>query len=444
MLLRDVAVRRSCHAPPDSEHGETGAPAGSDPSPGKILIVIALLPFALGYLLSYLYRAVNAVVAPDLVREIGLSASELGLLTAAYLASFSIFQLPLGVLLDRYGPRRVQAFLVALGAAGALLFALAGSALTLTLARALIGIGFCGGLMAGFKAVVIWVPEPRRALANACIMSLGGLGLICATTPLELASQSYGWRAVFFGLAAATIAVALLILLAVPERKTKATSVQPLSIQLRQVGQIYSDRIFLAVAPLLATTAGAHIAIQTLWAGPWFRDIGGLDRLGVANSLLAMAIGFSVSVLLTGLVADRLVKHGYSLLTVMMGFLVIYLGSQALLLLNPSSQWAALTLWCVFAMTGHVAVLAYPWFARYFGASLSGRSNTAINLMMFVFAFLAQYAIGWMIGHFTPRADGGYTPVSYQVAFGVIFAMQLLALAWYLFNVKRIRAAQQG
>ena len=70
------------------------------------------LPFALGYFLSYLYRVVNAVMAPDLVTEIGLDAAQLGLLTSAYFLTFGIFQLPLGMLLDRFGPRRTEAVLL--------------------------------------------------------------------------------------------------------------------------------------------------------------------------------------------------------------------------------------------------------------------------------------------------------------------------------------------
>ena len=122
------------------------------------LAFTVLAPFACGYFLSYLFRAVNAVVAPDLVRDVGLSASELGLLTAAYLIAFALFQLPLGMLLDRFGPRRVQTVLLCCAAAGGLLFAIADDVVTLTFARALIVLGIAGGLMAGFKAVVLWLP----------------------------------------------------------------------------------------------------------------------------------------------------------------------------------------------------------------------------------------------------------------------------------------------
>ena len=182
------------------------------------VVLTVLAPFAAGYFLSYLFRSVNAVVGPRLVADIGLSATGLGFLTSAYLLAFALFQLPLGLLLDRFGPRRVQAGLLATAAFGALLFAIGGDLPTLTIARALIGLGFAGGLMSGFKAVVLWLLEPQRALANAGVMSFGALGTLVATVPTELAVEAAGWRTVFAGLAAVTLAVAALILTVVPER----------------------------------------------------------------------------------------------------------------------------------------------------------------------------------------------------------------------------------
>ena len=167
---------------------------------GPWLLLTALLPFGFGYFLSYLFRAVNAVVAPDLVRDLQLDAGQLGFLTAAYLLGFSLFQLPLGILLDRFGPRRVQAGLLTVAAIGALLFSKGQGTITLTIARAMIGLGFAGGLMSSLKAVVVWVPEHRRALASASVMSLGALGLMVSTAPMQWAVAQIGWRAVFVGL----------------------------------------------------------------------------------------------------------------------------------------------------------------------------------------------------------------------------------------------------
>ena len=128
--------------------------AGSEHArPAAIRIALTVLaPFALGYFLSYLFRSVNAVVGPNLVAKIGLTAAELGLVTSAYLIAFALFQLPLGLLLDRFGPRRVQTGLLSCAALGSLLFATGESLLALTLARALIGRSCSGSRSRGARS----------------------------------------------------------------------------------------------------------------------------------------------------------------------------------------------------------------------------------------------------------------------------------------------------
>jgi predicted MFS family arabinose efflux permease len=317
------------------------------------------------------------------------------------------------------------------------LLVLGGGPPTLTGARAIIGMGFAGGLMSGFKAIVIWVPEPRRALANACVMSFGALGLLMSTAPTELAVQTVGWRMVFIGLAIMTAAVALMILTLVPEPNAPSAA-EPLLQQVRQLVRIFQDRAFLAIAPLLASTAGTHIAIQTLWAGPWFRDVAGFDRLGVANHLFAMGVAFLVGILVSGAIADWFVRRGFSELTVMTGFLILYLIAQLGIVLELTEF--TLAFWLVFGMSGQVAVLAYPWLSSRFGPALSGRANTAMNLLLFLTAFAIQYAIGAIIGLFPQGASGGYDPRSYQAAFGVFLILQLASFALFVAKRRLFRA----
>lgn len=398
-----------------------------------------LLPFGIGYFLSQMYRSVNAVVGPDLARDVGLGASELGFLTSAYLLSFALFQLPLGVLLDRYGPRRVQTALIAVAGLGSLLFALGESFVVLSFARALIGLGFAGGLMSGFKAVVLWVPEPRRALANAIVMSFGALGIIVATQPIDISVQAFGWRAVFAGLGLITFAIALMIFLIVPEKAASPSKTGGLRAQVTVIGGIISDSAFWRLAPLLATTAGAHIAIQTLWAGLWFRDVAGMTRDDVATHLMIVAAAFMVGILLSGAVADWFVRRGVHILSVMNGFLLAFLISEALIILEIDSLM--LPAWLLFGMTGQVAVLAYPWLSSYYGTALSGRANTAMNLLIFGAAFAAQYAIGGIIDLFPASTGGGYAPEAYRVAFGLCLALQLAALIWYGSGFRMLRTA---
>ncbi len=403
-----------------------------------MIYVLTLGPFAFSYLLSYLLRAVNAVVAPDLVRDVGLDAAELGVLTAAYLLAFAAFQLPLGVLLDRYGPRRVQAGLLVVAAVGSALFSIGTDFFTLTVARALIGLGFAGGLMAAFKSIVQIVPENRRALANATIMAFGGLGIVLASKPTQIVVAAYGWREVFFGLSLIILAAAVAIILVVREAPPSLKTVS-FKAQLRGVGEVFGNRLFWRVAPVAMLTAGGHLGFQTLWAGPWFRDVAGLDRDGVAGALFAMGVAFLTGVLLTGIIADWFVRRGISLLTVMACVLVLFIGSEIILMMGPNPF--TLAAWMVFAMTGQGSILAYPWLSSYFGANLSGRANTAINLLIFTFAFLTQTLVGWIIDVYPAAPGGGYDPEAYGVSFAVLISAQLVGFLWFLRAARELSRA---
>jgi predicted MFS family arabinose efflux permease len=395
-------------------------------------LFFALFPFACGYLLSYLLRAVNAVVAPDLVTEFGVSAAELGFLTSAYLLSFSLFQLPLGVLLDRYGARRVQTGLLLTAALGCLIFAAAEGFLALVAGRAVIGLGFSAGLMASYKSTSVWVPLERRSLANAAIMSMGALGLVIATEPTALAVATLGWRNVFIFLAFVIAAAAAFIFLGVPERG-EITASTPLGQQVAELLAILKLPLFWRVAPLLGLTAGIPIAYQTLWAGPWFRDVMSLDRLDVARNLFWMAAAFMVGILSIGVIADRLQRRGIGPMQTMQGILAIHMLAQAALLFGNTP--IALPAWLALAAVGQVAILGFPWFAAEVGEELSGRANATINFAMFVSAFAAQYVVGLIIGLF-PESNTGYDPLAYRWAIGFFLLLQLVALAWYLWGDK--------
>lgn len=392
------------------------------------LILSALLPFAAGYFMSYLLRAVNAVVAPDLVKDLSLSPGQLGLLTAAYLGAFALFQLPLGVLLDRYGPRKVQAGLLAVAALGCLGFAFAPDFFGLFAARAVIGLGFSAGLMASYKSSATWVPAERRSLANTGIMSMGALGVVVATEPTEYLVGMIGWRNAFIVFAGLILLAALLILAAAP-RKDTVGAPAPFKVQFGQMLAILKTPLFWRVAPLLGLTSGVQIGIQTLWAGPWARDVLGHSREEVAHHLMLLAICFMVGILSVGVIADRLGRRGISPMQVMLGFNLIYFVAQAIIVLRIQSL--AFPAWAMVAAFGQVAVLAFPWFAADIGKDLAGRANAAINFTMFVAAFASQYLVGFIIGLF-PQQGAGYSPEAYSWALGLFLGAQILAFFWYL------------
>jgi predicted MFS family arabinose efflux permease len=244
---------------------------------------------------------------------------------------------------------------------------------------------------------------------------------------MEAAVSAYGWRTVFLGLAAATVAVAALIFLVVPKVHATAAPAS-LSVQITSVWHILRDPAFLRLAPLLGISAGTHIAIQTLWAASWWRDVGGLDRAGAAHQLFVMAVAFFIGILGTGALADAFVRRGTSILDVLLGFMIAFIVAQLCIVFDVVRVPA----WFLFGMLGQVAVLAYPWLSSYFGAALSGRANATMNLFVFAIAFAAQWAMGAIFDLFPRTADGGFPPLAYQAGFGAFIALEIAGLLWYL------------
>jgi MFS family permease len=383
------------------------------------------LPFAAGYYFSYFLRNVNAVIAPELIRELGVSAADLGLLTSAYLLAFGAVQLPLGLALDRYGPRRVEATLLLIAAAGCALFAVGNSLTELAVARALIGLGVSSCLMASFKAFGQWFGMERQASLNAAIMAAGGLGALTASTPLSWAIPHFGWRPVFIALAVAGLAAAAGIF-STPDKKGGAQG-ETLARQIAGLASVLTSRAFWRYAPQSTLIIGGFMALQGLWAVPWLMNFSGLAREVAAHHLLLMAggmlsgflgIAFGVTPLAArGLGPQRLLTWGMGL-----GLLATFL---IVLGVGPSQP-----LWLVLGLVFSVGNLAYALLQRDFSSALAGRVNTALNLMVFVGAFGIQWGFGAAVD--VLQAAGHAPRAAYQISFGGLLALQVASWLWFL------------
>ena len=402
------------------------------------LFAVVCLPFGAGYFLSYLYRSINAVIGPPIAVEFGLGAGDLGLLTSVYFLGFGLFQLPLGILLDRYGPRRVQFGLLLVAACGALIFSAAQSFSVLTLARGLIGVGFAGGLMASFKAITLWFPRRRWPLLNGLIMGFGGLGTMAATTPVEMALEWASWRDIFHFLAVVTAAVSLLILFGVPahdsEREERVDSMKE---TLAGLGRIFRDRAFWRVVPVSIAAMGAGLSLQGLWAGPWLHDVGGLSSEEVARRLLVLNLALTVGMLVTGVVADGFARIGVGVIGVVRFAALILLVPLILLIFEVHSRgyWV----WASFGFLSNLAIVVYPAISAHFTVRYAGRAMTGLNLLLFLGAFLIQYLVGAIIDLWPPGPGGGYHPDGYRTAIWLVALLIVLALGWLGVTRGRLR-----
>lgn len=397
-----------------------------------------LLPFACGYFVSFLFRSINAMISTDLVADFSLAPQDLGLLTSAYFFAFALFQLPLGMLLDRYGPRRVNASLMLVAAVGAALFATSGGMQGLLWGRALIGLGVSACLMASIKAFVIWFPLSRLPSLTGVILFAGGLGALSATAPVEAALHVMSWRGVFAGLTLLTAVVAAAIFFIVPERAAHASH-ESFSGQLRGVAQVFTNRRFWQVTLVAMCTQSTFMSIQGLWAGPWFKDVAGLDRAGVASHLLYLAMATLAGALFFGNAATYLQKRGVPTMRVFKLGVGASMPVQFFIVMGFTS-WVVLP-WVLYGFFWAAGTLAYAVLSHYFPPAMAGRANTGLNLMVFVCAFACQWGIGAII-NLWPVVDGKYHPGGYQAAFGLFLALQVAALAWLILDETRMKALQ--
>jgi predicted MFS family arabinose efflux permease len=335
-------------------------------------VVLVFLPFAAGYYLSYLFRTINALIATRLMADLGLKAAELGALTSVFFLSFAAIQLPLGMMLDRYGPRRVQIALLPIAALGAAVFAVADNFAVLVIARSLIGIGVAGSLMSGLKAIILWFPRERIPLANGCFVMLGALGAVTATVPAESLLQSIGWRGLFEVLAALSAMCALLIYLFVPDRALRKCALKKPQ-ELGSLWSVYGDARFWRLAPLSATCIGSAWALHGLWAAPWLRDVAGLDQPAIVQHLFVMAMAACGGAFFLGFGADWFGRGRGRTEDILTVTAILFVAAQLALALG----WPIPTgvTWAIVAGVGAATVLSFAILAQRFPGEIAGQAN---------------------------------------------------------------------
>jgi len=403
-----------------------------------MLWIRLFLPFAGAYFLSYHFRTANAVIGPVLREDLSLGAADLGLLTSAYFLAFGAAQLPLGMLLDRFGARRVESVLLLIAAAGAAVFASGHDIATLAFGRGLIGLGVSACLMASFKSFSQWFPIERQASLTGWIMTAGTLGALAASTPLNAALQLASWRTIFFVLSATTVAVAAWLFVSVPD-KPGVPHPAPLSTQWSGIRQVLASRHFWRFVPLGFAQIGGFMAVQSLWSSAWMMQVNGFSRTLAADHLAAMSVAMVVSYALIGLLATRLARRGIGPIVLLGGGIALALVTLLLIITEAVEQHYLL--WIAYGVFSSCGTLAYAVMSAGFPVALSGRANTTYNLMVFLGAFSLQWGMGVLIEWL--EAAGQNAAAAHRHAFAVLLGLQVLASAWMLLGGRRSAVKMQ-
>ena len=380
-------------------------------------------------------RGVMAVVGPVLAVQYALSASELGLLSSMLFFAYCLWQLPLGVLLDMFGPRRVQTWMGLLAAAGFALFAVSDSLAGFMIARAMIGVGVAAGLMAVLKANAQVFPRAQVAGMTGIAMFIGTAGSLLATAPVEALLPHIGWRGVFWILVAITLAAVLWIHTSVqdkpglPSRGWRGETAVIIAIA--------RSPIFWRLTPLIALMSIFTFTYHGLWTGPWLRDLAGLDGHSRAATLFIYALGMMAGGLAMGQLTSWLQMRGHPPMLVPAAAAVMMLLIQAGLMWAPKDFITVTALWSALALIAAAGPPGYAVIAQHFPVEQMGRVSTVINTLVLAGAFLMQSLIGWILDLWPRTASGGWEPAGYQWAMGLSMLMQLAALAWAWRFLKR-------
>ncbi|MHB1343445.1 MAG: MFS transporter [Thermoleophilia bacterium] len=384
--------------------------------------------FSAAYFLSYFFRSANAVIAPDLSRELHLGAEQLGLMTSLFYAAFAAVQLPLGAALDRFGPRLVTPTLMLATAIGGVVFATAHGFAQLALGRALIGMGMAGVFMGSLKIFSQWFSVKRFARASGYLVGLGAMGALAAGTPLAWAAQSFGWRSVFVAGTVLVVASSASIFLWA-RNAPPGVEWRTAGRQRGSVVQVFRDTRFWRIALLDFFLVGTLLSVQGLWGGPLLFDVFDMSQVETGTLLVTLSVGAFFGYVGSGSLAER-----FGVPRVLVGASALFALGQVGMIVGSMAGWSVLLriAYPVFGFAGAFNILLMAHARTVFPTSMTGRAVTAVNLFGIGGSAILQWGMGMVIGAFAQGEGGAYPPVAYAASLSVTLVGTLVALAFYL------------
>ncbi len=396
-----------------------------------------LAVLAAAYVLSQFFRTALAVVAPEIASDLALDPARLGVLSSAWFWAFAAAQIPIGVALDRWGPRRTVAILFCAAGLGCLVFARAGSLESAVLGQALIGIG-CAPVFMGMLVVLSrFFTAQMFAQISSILLAVGSAGTLAGTTPLALIAASVGWRGAFLGMAALVAVVALLVALIVRDRppgSVAPVATEPLIAALRGVVDVFANRRILAILPMCFTGYAVLITIRGLWAGPYLADAFGFSPVARGNALLAMSVAMIVGNLAYGMLERRFDRRRRFAVGGAVGVIIALLVLAAL---PTSSAVLATTALTLIGAMGMTYALLMAQGRRFLAEHEIGRGLTLLNGACFAGAATLQAVSGVVVDMAGSEAPG----TAWRALFLFLALILALAVSSYLRSEDPRRAA---
>jgi MFS family permease len=404
-------------------------------APTRLRIIILVGVLCVTYMISQFLRSSTGVIAPDLAQELNLAPQSLGVLSGAFFFAFAAWQIPVGLMLDRYGARVTSSLLIIFAIAGCLLFAAAQSLFWLSAGRVLMGIGCSSLLMGPLMIYTRWFAPERFSTLSGIHIAAGTLGGIFATAPLAMIAEWAGWRGAFTGTAAFTLIMGLLVWMiardAPPGQKSPHLlhegARESLWQSLMGFGAVLRNPSLPPLLLLQFVGLGVAATLLGLWASPYLHDIHGLDGPARGNVLLVMAAASAAGMLFWGRMDIQFDSRKKPIL---LGAGICAVIMIAMAALNAPGLAVVTVLFALIGFCHGYSAIAIAHGRAIFPDHLVGRGISLLNMGGMAGAGTMQYIAGVIIGQFAaPGAPA--PPGAYRTLFAFLAVCLVLALLAY-------------
>jgi len=386
------------------------------------------------FFLSQFYRTSNAVIAPQLLQDLSLDTEALGLMSASFFYAFALTQIPLSVLLDKVGARRMMTVLSLVGIFGALVFSWADSFSMGVIGRILLGIGMACNLMGTLKLLTDWFAPMTFATLSGLVFSIGTLGNMVATTPLVLLTKHFGWRHSFCLIAGVNLLLTLMLYIIVrdePQNKLFGLiSARPILSFKEAVGNmmlLLQKRDYWIISLATFVRYGIFAAFQALWAGPYLMEVMGYSAVLTGNMIFLLNLGLIIGGPFWGAISDR-VWRTRKWINV---FGLFSLGAITYALITiPAGAGLAVVifLFFCFGLFGAAGILMYPHIKDLMPHKMAGAAMTGINFFTMMGPAVFLQAMASLMQSLYPNASRG--PEAFNAALWLcvicLFGMTIL------------------
>ena len=392
--------------------------------------VLIFCVFAFGFFISNLLRSITATLTPVLTSEFDLSAGNLGLLAGGYFLGFSLMQIPAGLLLDKYGPKKVVAYLLLIALVSTISFAFAKSFTGLLISRFFIGVGVAACLMGPLTGYRVWFEDKYQQRANSWMLMVASFGFVISTLPVQILLPVIGWRSIFLIISILILLSIILILIFAPSWNN---NVQNQNIQRAEstgrLSDVWKNKFFISLIPLAFLNYGGVQAIQTLWAGPWMLNVAGYSPLESATGLFWINIIMLFAFMFWGYILPKFSSLGIdSMKIVKIGLPISYIVLFCIIIMG---QKAGAMMFTLYILSSIVLSLTQPALALSFPHNLAGKSLTSLNVFIHSGTFFVQWGIGLLID--LSKNMGANIITSYKISLSIFLILCILSYIFFIF-----------